>query len=342
MSVKRVTSQDVARRAGVSRTTVSLVLNNVSEAQISEETRQRVLESARALNYHPDASARRLVQGRTQVIGFVERQAPSQDFADAFMGEVLRGFHKAARREGYHVLFEPFVYGQDPKDRYVQVIREHHADGIVLSGPRFDDQELIDLHREGIPIVLQGRLPGSNIPCVDVDNVAGARLATEHLVCCGHEDIGLITNGPTIYTAASERKMGFMHALQEAGLPVNKDWIKTAAFTPQSGFIAMRDMLSQKERPSAVFVASDTVAIGALDAVRKAGLCVPEDLALVGFDDVPWAAYIDPPLTTVRLPAHALGWSAGYLLIRILNGEKVEEPTVLLDTELVVRKSCGS
>lgn len=339
-----MTSQDVARHAGVSRTTVSLVLNNVQDIQISDETRQRVLKSARELNYHPDASARRLVQGRTQVIGFIERQSPLQKFADPFMGEVLRGIHKAARQHNYDVLYAPFSPDQENKDSFVRLIHERHADGIILSGPRFDDDEIIHLHKEGVPIVLQGQLPGANIPGVDVDNVGSARLATEHLILLGHQRIGMITNGPLIYTAAYDRRMGYKLALQEAGLPVDERMICQGAFSPESGYKAMQSLVSQPDPPSAVFIASDAVAIGAIEAARQAGIRIPDDVAIVGFDDIPWSAYLNPPLSTVCLPAHALGWSAGYLLIRLLNREEKEEieNKVLLDTKLVIRESCGA
>ena len=339
-----MTSQDVARHAGVSRTTVSLVLNNVQDIQISEETRQRVVKTARELNYYPDVSARRLVQGRTQVIGFVERQSPLQKFADPFMGEVLRGLHKAARQHNYDVLYAPFSPAQEPKDSFMRLIQERHADGIVLSGPRFDDDEIIRLHEQGVPIVLQGQLPGANIPVVDVDNVGGARLATEHLIFLGHQRIGMITNGPMIYTAAYDRRVGYKLALQEAGLAVDDDLIRQAAFSPESGYQAMQDLLNKSEPPTAIFIASDAVAIGAIEAARQAGVNIPHELAIVGFDDIPWSAYLNPPLTTVCLPAHPLGWSAGYLLIRLLNREEDEEieDRVLLDTKLVVRESCGA
>lgn len=342
LNLKRVTSQDVADYAGVSRTTVSLVLNDVKNAQIREETRQRVLQAVRELDYHPDASARRLVRGRSQVIGFVERHSPYQNFADAFMAEVLRGLYAAARKYHYHVLFEPSEAEQTDESEFMRLIRERNVDGIVLSGPRFDDEELYQIDREHFPIVLQGRLPGSNLPSVDADNVGGARLATEHLLALGHRRIGLITNGPLMYTAAADRRTGYLQALQEGGIDAEPDLIQVGAFSPESGYQAMGRILANEPRPTAVFVASDTVAIGALEAARQHQLHIPDDLAIVGFDDIPWSAYLNPPLTTVHLPAHTLGWKAGRCLIRMLNQEPIPEPALLLETRLVVRASCGA
>ncbi len=342
MNLKRVTSQDVANRAGVSRTTVSLVLNNVKEAQISDETRKKVLQAASELDYHPDASARRLVQGRSQVIGFVERHSPFQNFADAFMAEVLRGLHGVARQHHYHILFEPTSAKRNAENDFLQLIRERHADGIVLSGPRFDDQQFFRQLADNAPIVLQGRLPGCQIPSVDVDNVGGARLATEHLLGLGHRRIGMITNGPLAYTAAADRRSGYLSALRDSGIEFAPSMIQTGAFSPESGYHAMQRLLDQVPRLEAVFVASDVVAIGAIEAARQANLRIPDDLAVVGFDDIPWSAYINPPLTTVRLPAYSLGWKAGYLLIQLLNQEEIEETTQLLETQLIVRESCGA
>jgi LacI family transcriptional regulator len=276
------------------------------------------------------------------VIGFVERHSPYQNFADAFMAEVLRGLHSVARQYNYHVLFEPASDQDGSTIDFIQLIRERHVDGIVLSGPRYDDDAIIQMSREGMPIVLQGRLPGSHIPEVDVDNFGGARLATEHLLALGHRRIGMVTNGPLIYTAAADRRSGYLYALQECGINTDESLIQVGAFSPESGYQAMRRLLAVKPRPTAVFVASDVVAIGAIEAARRAGLRIPADLALVGFDDIPWASYLNPPLTTVRLPAHALGWQAGLMLIRMLNQEEIETKTFLLETQLIVRASCGA
>ncbi len=340
---RRVTIRDVAERAGVSQTTVSFVLNDVEGMRISAETRRRVLEAARALGYHPDASARRLVQGRTRVIAFIEYHSPHAAQVDPFLAEVLRGLHAVARQRGYHILFEPLSPADEGfMDAFVRLVRGRHADGVILSGPRLDDQTLLPIRREQVPVVLHGRPPSGEWPFIDVDNVHGARLATEHLIGLGHRHIALITHAPLVYTAAADRRAGYVQALEAAGLPVEETFIREAAFTPASGKEAMRALLALSPRPTAVFVAGDTVALGVLQAAKEAGLRVPEELAVVGFDDIPLAAYFDPPLTTVRLPAYGLGWGAGDLLIRLLEEDEVRSPHVLLQTELIVRRSCGA
>lgn len=337
---KRATARAVAERAGVSRTTVSFVLNNVPGIRISDETRRLVLEAARALDYHPDATARRMVSGRTQVVGFVLRQNPDQAFADRFMPTVLDGFSQAATAQDYKVLFET-IAPNDDSGGYTRLLRERHVDGIVLSGPRTDDEELLKLHSTGAPVVLLGQLPGSAIPSVDVNNRGGAAMATEHLLARGHRRIGLITNADPVYTAAADRLAGYQQALEAAGLAFAPGLVRYGNFTPQSGAEAMAQLLDLPEPPTAVFVASDTVALGALQAVRRSGRRVPDDVALVGFDDVPLSEFIDPPLTTVRLPAFGLGWGAAEMLHRLITGDEIRVAQLILDTELIVRESSG-
>ena len=341
MSRSRPTSRDVARLAGVSRTTVSLVLNNVPGVKISPETRQRVLEAARQLNYYPDVSARRLVSGKTHTIALVWHRGPDAVYWDAFLPGFLQGITRAARRYGYHLLFRP-IEQDEPDDAYVELARGHHTDGLVLSGPRADDPHLLGLHRDGFPLVLHGQLPGTDIPSVDVDNVRGAIQAVRHLLALGHRRIGLITNAPLAYTSARQRLDGYRQALEEAGLVPDDDLVRFGDFDEESGRRAMSDLLDLPSPPTAVFVASDMVAIGALRAILDRGLRVPEDIAVVGFDDIAAARFVSPPLTTIRVPALGLGWTAGELLIRIIEQDVPNQTQVLLETELIVRQSCGA
>lgn len=339
--VKRATARDVAELAEVSRTTVSFVLNEVPGIRISDETRQRVVEAAKQLNYHPDATARRMVTGRTNVIGFVLRQSPDQVFADQFLPQVLNGLTHAAAAQNYHVLIEPIPPESEP-GAYLRLVRERHVDGIILSGPRFDDEELLRFHAEGWPLVMMGQLPNTDLMFVDIDNVGSAAAATQHLIALGHRRIALITNAKPTYTAAMDRLAGYRQALEAAALSYDETLVEFGEFTPQSGAAAMNKLLQLSPLPTAVFVASDTVALGALRAIRAKGLQVPNEIAVVGFDDVPLSEFIDPPLTTIRLPAYGLGWGAADVLIRAINREDIQQRSVLLESELIVRKSCGA
>ncbi len=329
---------DVAKLAGVSRTTVSYVLNNVTSIHISEQTRQRVLDAARELDYHPNASARSLARKQTYTVGLVLCVSPDRLIADAFLPSVIYGISSVTTPAGFRLLIEVVEDVTQP-DAYVRLIREAHIDGAILAGARLDDQYLLGLHPDNFPLVLWDRVPGSDLPFVDVDNISAARSAVDHLISLGHQRIGCITNAPLEHPASSARLRGYQVALEMHNLPYDSRLVRYGDFHERSGFEAMTSLLP--ERPTAVFVASDVVALGALRAVRAAGLRVPRDLAMIGFDDIQFAQYLQPPLTTVRVPAHEIGATAARMLLDII--QTGGHPTsVLLDTELIIRESCGA
>jgi LacI family transcriptional regulator len=334
MPKRRPTSADVAAMAHVSRTTVSFVLNERAGIKIPEETRRRVLDAAATLDYHPNIVARQLAGGTSRTLGLVLRQSPEQVANDGLLAETLRGLAAAARAEDHRVLVETLVPGEGS---YASLVRSGRTDGLIVSGPRYDDEELVELARDGFPVVIQGSLPGLDVPSVDVDNEAGARLAVEHLLALGHRRIACITNAPRAYTASSERLTGYREALAAAGIAEETELLAEGAFDAQSGHRAMAEILA-RTTPDAVFVASDVVAIGALAGLRDAGLTVPGDVSVVGFDAIPLAAYLDPPLTTISLPAYDLGRAAGRAVLDRIAGRPVAGRT-LLPTELIVRAS---
>jgi LacI family transcriptional regulator len=336
-SKKRSTSLDVAKLAGVSRTTVSFVLNNIGGVSISVATRKRVLDAAKKLNYSPNVAGKKLVSGKSYTIGLVLCQSPEQIFTDAFLPQVILGVEQAAMQQGFHVLLKPV----DPNDTggYARLITENHVDGILLSGPRQDDMALMNLHQQRVPILLMGQLPDTTIPFVDVNAAAGAELAVNHLIERGHRRIGMITNAPLSYTSAQQRRQGYLKALKKAKLPIDKSLIKEGNYTPASGFEAMKSLLRSTPHLTGVFVASDVVAMGAMLAIKEAGLRIPKDIAVVGFDDIPLAEYYDPPLTTIHLPAFGLGWAGGERLIRLIQGKTLKNASLLLESKLITRQS---
>jgi LacI family transcriptional regulator len=334
---KRTTSRDVAKLAHVSRTTVSFILNNVPGVSISAATRKRVLDAAKKLNYSPNIAGKKLVSGKSYTIGLVLCQSPEQIFTDAFLPQVILGVEQAAMQQGFHVLLKPV----DPNDSggYARLITENHVDGILLSGPRQDDTALMQLHQRRVPIMLMGQLPETDIPFVDINATAGAELAVDHLIECGHQRVGMITNAPLDYTSAQQRRDGYVRALRKAKILVDKTLIRAGNYTPASGFEAMKALLQLTPRITAVFIASDVVAIGALLAIKEAGLHIPKDIAVVGFDDIPLAEFYDPPLTTIHLPAFGLGWAGGERLIRLIQGEGLNDASLLLESKLITRQS---
>jgi LacI family transcriptional regulator len=337
----RVTSQEVAKRAGVSRTTVSLVLNDVPGVKISPETRQRVLKAAYELNYVPDAAAQALASRRARIVGLILIRHPRQISTDAFLTQTLNGLIETIRQHGMRLLID-IVEPQHQKKTYLQLIRAKRIDGIILSGPRYDDEALNALQEVNFPTVLLGQLPGSKIAFVDVDNRAAAYTAVAHLIKLGHSRIACITNAPVTYTAASDRLDGYRKALEDHGIAFDLALVRYGDFDIDSGYRQMLSLIESRVPLSAVFVSSDTLAYGATAAIREHGLRIPEDIALVGFDDLPFSQYSDPPLTTVHLPAVELARRSAETLLQILQHGEIASNQIILDTQFVVRQSCGA
>jgi LacI family transcriptional regulator len=335
-----VTSKDVAERVGVSRTTVSLVLNNVQGIQISPETRQRVIDAANELGYVPNAAAQALVSRRTKAIGLVLTRTQHHIATDAFLPRIISGLLSTAKKNNIRILID-WVETEHQESVYFELARAKRIDGMILSTPRLNDTALKSLENMDIPTVLMGSVTGSKLPFVDVDNVKAAEKATSYLLGLGHRLIACISNAQPEYTAAPERIAGFRNALNRMNVPVNEGLIRYADFDPESGYECMNSILRSGEKFTAAFIASDNVAIGAKAAMREANLHIPDDVSLIGFDDIPWAKYSDPPLTTIQLPAEALAQSACTLLLDLIQGnDSSENNHLILETELIIRKSC--
>jgi len=332
VTTRRTRAADVAEAAGVSQTTVSLVLNGRS-GHVSEATRRKVLETAASLGYHLNAPARQLASGVTHTLGLVVRQSSDQIAGDPFLASMLRGLAAVARRAGYRVVVEPL----GPSDgTYGQLLRAQQVDALVVSGPRVEDEELVRLVDDGFPIVIHGSRPDLRAPSVDVDNEAGARLAVEHLLSMGHRRIACVIFDLS-YTAARERLAGYQAALLGAGIEPNPDLIAETSYRASDARDAAARLLRQQEF-SAVFAAADGTAAAVLGAVRATGRRIPDDISLVGFDDIPLAEFLDPPLTTIRVPAIEVGEAVGRALLDRLAGD-LEPRRTILPVELVVRSS---
>ena len=340
MNRKRVTSKDVADKVGVSRTTVSLVLNNVRGIQISSETRQKVIDAAKELGYVPDATAQALASRRTKAIGLVLTRTQHHIATDAFLPKIISGLLTTAKKENVRILVD-WVETEHQESAYFELARAKRIDGMILSTPRLNDKALKTLEMADLPTVLMGSVVGSTLPFVDVDNMKAAEKATSYLLGLGHRKIACISNAPPEYTATPERIGGYKNALSRLDVPINENLIRYADFDPESGYECMNSLMQSGETFTAVFVASDNVAIGAKAALREAGRHIPEDISLVGFDDIPWAKYSDPPLTTIQLPAESLAQSACTLLLDLIQSRDIDKQgQIMLDTELIIRKSC--
>jgi len=338
MPARRITSQDVAKRAGVSRTTVSFVLNDVKEANISEETRQRVLAAAQELQYVPDATAQALASGRTRTLGMVFRTHP-HGVADLAHMQILQGLMSVASQSGVRLLVD-IVNENDPADTYISLSRNKRIDGLILSDPRGDDRALYKLLQDDFPIVLLGRLPDVQVASVEFDNRGGARAAVDHLVSQGHRRIGFIGYAPVYFTGVSERLHGYHDALAAAGIPCDEQLVRFGDFNDTgAGFASATSLLALRDPPTAIFVSSDVLAFATLTAIHQHGLRIPDDIAVVGFDDNPLSRYAFPPLTSVYLPFEEMGRRAGELLLDLLLHSDEPKREILLDTQLIIRTS---
>lgn len=333
-----LTLEDIARLAGVSRSTVSRVVNE--HPNVSEEVRTRVLEVIRNTGYHPNLAARTLASNRSWMLGLVLPRTVSTFFADPYFPRLTQGIAQACNDYDYTLALFLVTTTDDEERIFPRVSRKGFLDGVLVQSAQIGDQLIDRLVASNIPLVVAGRpFHASEISYIDVDNVAAAFNAVNHLIRLGYRRIGHI-GGASNSAVTIDRKEGYMKALREAGRTIDPALIVESDFTEGSGYQAMRQLLTAGV--DAVFTSSDMLAFGAMRAVREAGLRVPEDVAFVGFDDLPVASPVDFGLTTVRQPVYPFGYKAIEMLIDLINNGIQPPRRVIMDTELIIRDSCGA
>lgn len=328
-----VTIKDVARRAGVSVTTVSRVLNN-SRHPISPETRERVLAAIKELGFYPNAMARSLQLHETKTIGLI-----LPDIANPYYPGIVRGVEDVAHEKGYTVILCNTDRSRERTKEYLRVLREKRVDGVIFTGGgAVEDASREHFFEQGsVATVVIGRHK-ANLPAVQVDNVRAAQEAVEHLLHLGHRRIATVT-GPAVSTTARDRLEGYRRAIEAEGVDIESGWIVEGDFEFSSGYQAVgRLPLRGPGKITAIFAHNDLMAIGAIKALQERGLKVPEDVAVVGFDNIPLASFITPTLSTVAVPVYDLGVTAMRVLAELLAGRKVP-PVTFLATHLEVRES---
>ena len=330
-----ITINSIAKLAGVSRTTISRVLNNKTD--VNSETRAKVLEIIKEYDFYPSIFAKGNKTKKTNTLGLIIPYDYDSVFTNPFNSEVIRGICAEAAQKGYYIM----NCSHRLNSEYISVFKQKRVEGFIILSPAVDNYELFDrLNDANIPYVATAKIPSAkSLNYVDVDNTYGAMLAVEHLVGLGHRRIAFIT-GPKYLVSHEDRLSGYKMGLVQNGLPYQSQYIQVGDNTIESGYAATMELLALEERPTAFFAAADMMAIGVIKALRSLDYEVPGDFSVIGFDNIPIAEYIEPPLTTVGQPSKQKGSEACRMLIEFLeSGEPVLRS--ILPVQLKVRKTTG-
>jgi LacI family transcriptional regulator len=330
------TIKDIARVAGVSVTTVSRALNGYSD--VNENTRQKIIEIAKQLNYSPNTLARSLVMNKSKTIGLLVSGLKRESSKDHFMFEVLAGVNQYVGETDYDMILFSTNSTKQREKTYTQLCRERRVDGAILQGIRIDDPYLQEVVESDIPCVLIDiPIESETVGYVTTDNVLGAKKAVQHLIDIGHKNIAMV-NGYEFAFVSQKRLEGYRQALLEANLPFCTHWVVDGKFEEEIAEEKALKLLKQYPEITAFFCASDLMALGVINAVKKLDKSVPEDIAVIGYDDIFLASYSTPALSTVAQNIFAMGYEAAKLLIEMLEG-KAKSHVKILETELKIRES---
>jgi LacI family transcriptional regulator len=327
--------RDVAKRAGVSTATVARVLSG--RTPVSEDLAARVKQAVTDLRYVPNGVARSLSRGRTHLLGLLV-----SDIANPFSAQVARGLEDESATHGYHVLVGSSDFDPDRESQLLGSFAARTVDAVALvsaSGATEAMQRLLDTR---IPLVFVDRRPDNDVraPVIRTDNLTAAHDAVGYLIGLGHRDLAMIS-GPAALPTASQRLKGFRIACQEAGLRVRDECVREGFLGVDGGYRAAREVLALSQRPTALFSFNNMLAVGALRALREAGVRLPGDLSLITFDDMDLFPFVDPPITAIAQPAYQIGVEAARALISLLNGNQFVPREVVLPTEFRPRSSCA-
>ncbi len=329
------TIHDVAELAGVSIATVSRVINGTTLVSVAKAT--KVKQAISTLNFVPHSAARILASKKTRTIGLV-----LPEISGFYFSPLLRGIEECLRGKGYDLLVHSTVSQPESLEKPALKLGEHNTDGLLVFAASLDEADIIRLHLNGFPMVLLHQSPpiGHDIPCVTIENKAGALKIVNHLIeVHGYTKIAFLA-GPGSEEDSYWRETGYREALAGHGIAVDPSLISNGYFDTSVAQASVSRMLKEGVHFDAIFTGDDDSATGAITAIHQAGLRVPEDIAVVGFDDIYISQYLSPPLTTIRAPIEQAGYTAALQLIRLIQHETVDA-LVLLPTEIVIRRSCG-
>ena len=329
MDKKKVTIQDIAEKAKVSKSTVSRVLNKSS--LVKEHKRIAVLDAMKLLDFQPNQMARSLAGGRSMTIGVL-----TQDIGSPFYDLVARGVTNAFSENQYSPIFADGKWNADDEEIAIDTLLDRRVDGLILIGGNMAAEELEKIKQQKPLIVVARKIAGWESNCIYVDNLKGSYEATKYLIDCGHKQIAFIA-GIETQEDSQLRKMGFERALNDAGLEIDPALYVSGDFRPASGVAAAETLLATGKPFTAIFASNDEMAFGARLALYRRDIKVPEQVSLIGFDDQAISAFMTPPLTSVLQPALEMGEAAGKTMINLIDSTQLEIPK--LTTQLVIRES---
>ena len=330
-----VTIKDVAKHANVSITTVSRVLNQTEHA-VNSETRERVLKAIKELGFYPNAMARGLHLKETKTIGLIV-----QDISNPYYPSIVRGVEDAAQELGYTVILANAYRSRERTTNYLNVFREKRVDGIIFTGGGAvkDATEENFFERNPVSTVVIGKSCNAKMPSVQVNNVQASREACEHLIRLGHRQIVTVT-GPEDSTTVVDRLEGYRQALTAHGIAYRDEFVLRCNFEFDEGYKAVEKFLDvSNDKVTAIFAQNDMMAIGIMKALKEKGLKIPEDVAVIGFDNIPLASFVTPMLSTVAVPIYELGRTAMRIMSDLQSGHEISRITTL-PTKLLLRQSC--
>jgi LacI family transcriptional regulator len=334
-----ITLKDIARQVGLSVTTVSRALGGYDD--VAEESRQRIVATAQALGYTPNVSARRLQKQRTDMLGLIIPTYGPR-FSDPFFSEIITSIGDEAAKHDFDLLVSTCPPDSEVERQvYGRAVNGVWVDGLIVVRTRENDSRIKFLVKHGFPFVAYGRIADNlDFPYVDIDSRYGMRLLVQHLIDLGHRQIGFISP-PEDLLFGHFRRQAYWATLIANGIEVNPEWIAYGDLTETSGVNAGTKLLTTNPQPTAIIGGNDLMAIGAMKAINDFGLRVGRDVAVGGFDDIPLAAFTNPPLTTVRQPIHEMSGRACAILIDIILKRQVEEKRILYQPMLIERESSG-
>jgi LacI family transcriptional regulator len=335
---RNLTLEDVARLSGVSRSTVSRVVNN--HPNVSRVIRQQVLQIIDQTGYHPNEAARTLASQRSWMIGLVLPESISALFVNPYFAILMQGIAQACNQNQYTLSFFLINTKEDEEKIFPRISRKGLLDGIILQSGNLGDHLAERLAKSDIPLIIAGRpFHLENVSYIDVDNIHAAQTAVSHLIRLGKKRIATIS-GPLNTTVGIDRLQGYKQALLENRIPLDESLIIEGDFREEGGYYAARKLFPAEV--DAIFTANDAMGMGVIRAAEEIGLRIPQDLALVGFDDIKIPLYKDIPLTTIRQPVLQFGVRAVEALVDLIETGSSQPKRIILDTELVIRKTCGA